>query len=529
MVNEVLTALSRIPVDEAGEPVFESVDPDTAWDAIVEQAQGDEATAAEVVADIVAERREDLKAAEKALKTKAGKPEKRKKGSPAPTMEERIAAKNAAKEAVAEAQAIRDRAKAALEHWENIADTKQRREAERRSAEDTEARRRAEERAAHADQGGESGAERAGGESRVAVQSKNAFVDKVTESEETDHNELPYIVSSNGTTEFGRIRENEAIPAGAIKLSVGFDRIDKDGKHRGYGLVHIDAQRGDAIRSLGFKSVTDFVEYVSNNYTSIKEGGKRAGKDTYILEIAHTSGDYTNVLYIELASEGAFWNVNSGGVFRVDYTKNKKVLEKTEEADNSLPAVETSSAAVDGEVQDTFLSGNPMSGNSSLSVSSDGKVTNSVSDKQEGAEEISASEALKREQKGGHVHRYDEADSRALFEELLGFAKRYSEGGRVEIPKLEREMREWLSQKSAEELIGLDAEMLRGVVTAAGLDGGKAWAFRMSIDHAMPESLLSEVWKLRNAAAEALKREQKEGLGERDNSNDEPVFHKGAG
>lgn len=143
------SALSRVPIDEQGQPKYDETDPDTAWDAIVEQAQGDEATAAEVVADIVSERQDDFNAAEKALnKTKEGKPEKRKKGDPAPTMEERIAAKNAAKQALAEAQAIRDQAKAALDHWKKIASTKQRREVERRSAEDAEARRRAEERAA---------------------------------------------------------------------------------------------------------------------------------------------------------------------------------------------------------------------------------------------------------------------------------------------------------------------------------------------------------------------------------------------
>lgn len=142
------SALSRIPVDEQGQPKYDEADPETAWDAIVEQAQGDEAIAAEVVADIVADREEDFNAAEKAYnKTKEGKPEKRKKGDPAPTMAERIAAKNAAKEALAEAKAIRDAAKAALDHWKKIAGTTQRRESERRAAEDAEARRRAQERA----------------------------------------------------------------------------------------------------------------------------------------------------------------------------------------------------------------------------------------------------------------------------------------------------------------------------------------------------------------------------------------------
>lgn len=142
------TALSNIPLDEQGQPNYIEADADTAWDAIVELS-GDEEIAAEVVADYVNEAEADFNAAEKALsKTKEGKPEKRKAGDPAPTMEERIAAKKAAKEALGEAQAIHDRAKYIFDQWKKIAGTKQRREAERRSAEDAEARRRAEERAA---------------------------------------------------------------------------------------------------------------------------------------------------------------------------------------------------------------------------------------------------------------------------------------------------------------------------------------------------------------------------------------------
>ena len=136
------SALSRIPVDGQGQRRYEDTDADTAWDAIVEQTAGDEATAAEVVADIVSERRDDLKAAEKVLdKVKEGKPEKRKKGDPAPTMEERIAAKNAAKAALSSAQADYDRAKSVLDHWELVAGTRQRRHDERRRAQEEEQRR----------------------------------------------------------------------------------------------------------------------------------------------------------------------------------------------------------------------------------------------------------------------------------------------------------------------------------------------------------------------------------------------------
>lgn len=138
-------ARSRVPVDEQGHPKYDEVDPDTAWDAIVEEAEGDEAIAAEVVADILEDRKAELTAADKALtKAKESKPEKRKASDPQPTMAERIAAKRAAKESLDQAQAARDRAQAAVDRWTKIAESKQRRANERLNAEQAEARRRAE-------------------------------------------------------------------------------------------------------------------------------------------------------------------------------------------------------------------------------------------------------------------------------------------------------------------------------------------------------------------------------------------------
>lgn len=154
---------------------------------------------------------------------------------------------------------------------------------------------------------------------------------ELTLSEETDHNNLPLLTASDGTTTFGVIREGEGIQAGVIKLSLGFDRIVKvDGNdvHRGYGYEHIDAQRGDVIRAAGFSTVSNFVEYVSKNYVSIKKGGKRKGKDTFIIEVPQTDDKDSNILYIELSADKEYWNVNSGGIFRSDYTKNKEVIAK---------------------------------------------------------------------------------------------------------------------------------------------------------------------------------------------------------
>lgn len=66
--NDVNSALSRIPMDEeTQEPRYEEVDADTAWDAIVEQTNGDRALAQEVVDDTVNEMSAGIEKAEKAI------------------------------------------------------------------------------------------------------------------------------------------------------------------------------------------------------------------------------------------------------------------------------------------------------------------------------------------------------------------------------------------------------------------------------------------------------------------------------
>ena len=64
------------------------------------------------------------------------------------------------------------------------------------------------------------------------------------------------------------------------------------------------------------------------------------------------------------------------------FARDEQESETKKKTDNSLPALETSPATVDGKVQDIIEGGNPMSGNSSLSESSDCKDNSFVSDKQ---------------------------------------------------------------------------------------------------------------------------------------------------
>lgn len=81
---------------------------------------------------------------------------------------------------------------------------------------------------------------------------------------------------------------------------------------------------------------------------------------------------------------------------------------------------------------------------------------------------------------------------------LVEFAKRYGEAGSRDIPALERELTQWMSVLTAEDLVDVDVRMLIDVCNEAGLDKGKAWEFRMSIDKATPKDILPAVFELRN-------------------------------
>ena len=102
------SALERIPKDEQGQPLYEQADPETAWDAILEQTEGDKAMAQSVADSMVADKEAELKKVEKA-KPKGGT-----------TIAEKIAAERERKNAV-------EQAKANLALWQRIAQTSQRR------------------------------------------------------------------------------------------------------------------------------------------------------------------------------------------------------------------------------------------------------------------------------------------------------------------------------------------------------------------------------------------------------------------
>ena len=328
------SALERIPKDaQTGEPQYTQTDAGTAWDAIVEQTEGDKDMARYVAESTMKAKEEALKKLESS-EPKAGA-----------TVTETIAAAKEHKAAIAAARQE-------LEQWKAIVEVENRRKAE-------------EETKAEAERKAKANAE----EERTALKGVNL-------SEEKDENGNSFVVSSDGTTTFGEVRDKSGLPAAPIKLSVGYQ--DKNGS--GYGLTHIEANHGVQIKKEGFASVEDFVSYVAKNYdeNNIKVGKRRTGGSiTYLLQV---TGKHDNTLFIELSRDGSYWNVNSAGVFRKGYSDKKETVAKTEP---QQPSNAISERALQSADQSNGIL--PASPNGKPTVSAS-KVSESSETKQEKAE-----------------------------------------------------------------------------------------------------------------------------------------------
>ena len=241
--------------------------------------------------------------------------------------------------AVAEAHRV-------VDAWKAIVGEKTRREeaakaeAERIATEKAEAERKAAEERERAE---------AEEEARVEAERKAEEERKTKEEErkERDENGQPFVVSSDGTTTFGEITEDTGLTVAPIKLSEGV----ADKKGNGYGLRHIEARHGDQIRKAGFSSVEEFIEQVAKNYDVIKEGSDRNGNKTYRLLL---TDKHNNTLMIELSKDGSYWNVNTAGVFKKSYGKDKKeVYNRHTTVKQSAETAETSQADEHSGTQST--------------------------------------------------------------------------------------------------------------------------------------------------------------------------------
>ena len=145
---------------------------------------------------------------------------------------------------------------------------------------------------------------------------KDRFMEKkISECFVVEENGLLFTLSSNKTTIFGHITPETGLVPAPIKLELGNSK---------YGRIHIELRHGRQITRAGFNSIEAFVEYVARNYNRILEGRQYIiGNGTHLLQLQDS---HNNTLYIELIGDKGFWRVNSGGIFRKGYGKDKKVV-----------------------------------------------------------------------------------------------------------------------------------------------------------------------------------------------------------
>ena len=194
-------------------------------------------------------------------------------------------------------------------------------------------------------------------------------------SDEVDENGRQFVLNSNGDIVFGEIAEDSGLTPAPILLSEGL--ITNPATNDGYGLVHIEARHGDQIRKAGYNSVVEFVEEVAKNYEVIREGKDRDGHQTYMLQL---TDKHNNTLMVELSGDGTYWNINTAGIFKTSYGKNRKeVYNRHTTAKQSTETVEASQDAEQSGTQATSSMNAP-------TTSSASEDRNSVSNSQENAQ-----------------------------------------------------------------------------------------------------------------------------------------------
>lgn len=127
-----------------------------------------------------------------------------------------------------------------------------------------------------------------------------------------------------------------------------------------------------------------------------------------------------------------------------------------------------------------------------------GRKDNATSEEKQEVGAESSKKSVNLAEREARGEQSDGAVSAEITAKLVEFARKFKGAGARGIPAIERDMSECMSGWTAEDLVGLDARALAEVCNRAGLDKGKAWAFRMSIDKATPKGLVEEVFELRD-------------------------------
>jgi hypothetical protein len=324
------------------------------------------------------------------------------------------------------------------------------------------------------------------------VQMEEKVVENVTDEKELDDKGVPFVKASNGTTVFGEVSDEQAKAMGTnvaapIKLSEG---------NEDYGRAHI-AERENQLKQNGYDSIEEFVEDVTRNYDEIRTGNLYTDsqgneKETFLLV---KKGEKGNVLYVELSSDGDFYNVNSGGIFKNSYVNKRGLLWNASTEHSTLSAVtqdfpttqlNAESGAVSALSQSNPL---PTDKNTIDNSNTNENETEFVSNEPEGQEENETGEVSEESNLAGMQG--ENAIGERLSEtggDIIRFAK--NETKRNEIAEAEQQVDVGPSEAQKEagnyrkghvKIHGFDIsiEQPKGSVRSGVDENGKAWQSEM--------------------------------------------------
>ena len=290
------TALERIPTNGQGEPIYEQADPETAWDAIVEQTEGDESIAQSVADGMVADMEAAVKKAEKA-KVKGGT-----------TIAEKITAE---KERVANIE----QAKARLEHWKKIASTNSRRQEAIQAEESHKAKeaallRKEQEEKERADSNTMN-------TTSVERDTEKVNGNSYSLSNQKADNEERFYQDSNGNIDLANIPEE-------VFKAIGIDKLP-------FRLTEsmIDHVLKKHSKELGLQSSTDAINFVldvMSNFDHVRQG--RDGAIVFSVESERTRTGRRAIAIVVNSKNGNFMGVSSSGYENIRKLKERPLLWK---------------------------------------------------------------------------------------------------------------------------------------------------------------------------------------------------------
>lgn len=252
------SAFERIPKDEEGNPQYTQTDAPTAWDAIVEQTEGDEDMARSVVDSTV----RDKEAALKKLESSNPKP--------GATVAEKIAAAKEHKAAIAAARQE-------LEQWKAIAEVENRRKAE------AEAKAKAEEEEAKARAKAEEEEKTDESAERYPVGLDEEESSALMERMEAEAAEIPLIElnPANWVKEFGE-KGIVSTPIGEVKMGENqYFKLAQRGRDGKLGMVKPTLETPDVIVEDSSKAKENGAEERPSSYVFVKTFTKADGSRYY--------------------------------------------------------------------------------------------------------------------------------------------------------------------------------------------------------------------------------------------------------